>query len=97
MVVMGQEFSLDGLKKLKEKAIEKFAEITGIANASERIKLLKAEEQTYSMLGNYWLELANAYFETDQYKKCLECVDEFRRYSSFAISLPGSLGFSFTV
>ena len=69
MVDMVQEYNLDGLKTLNEKAIEKFAEITGIANASERIKLLKAEEQTYSMLGNYWLELANAYFETDQYKK----------------------------
>lgn len=77
MVDMVQEYNLDGLKTLNEKAIEKFAEITGIANPSERIKLLKAEEQTYSMLGNYWLELANAYFETDQYKKCLECVDEY--------------------
>lgn len=74
MVDMVQEHELDGLKTLNERAIERFAEISATANASEKIKLLCAEESTYGMLGNYWLELADAYFETSQYEKCLECV-----------------------
>lgn len=77
MVDMVQEYHLDGLKTLNEKSIKKFAEICATQNASERIKLLKAEEYTYSVLGNYWLELADAYFETSQYLKCLECVDHY--------------------
>ena len=74
MVDMVQEYELDGLKTLNERAIERFAEISATANASEKKKLLRAEESTYGMLGNYWLELADAYFETSQYEKCLECV-----------------------
>lgn len=82
MVDLVQEYELDGLKTLNEKAIEKFAEISAIANASERIKLLRAEEATYSLLGNYWLELADAYFETSQYDKCLDCVEEYNKLAT---------------
>lgn len=82
MVDMVQEYKLDGLKTLNEKAIEKFAEISATANASERIKLLRAEETTYSLLGIYWLELADAYFEISQYGKCLECVEEYNKLAT---------------
>ncbi|MCF0133528.1 MAG: hypothetical protein HUJ72_06655, partial [Blautia sp.] len=82
MVDMVQEYNLDGLKTLNEKAIERFAEICATENASERIKLLKAEEGKYSLLGNYWLQLADAYFETSQYKKCLECVDKYNELAT---------------
>ena len=82
MVDMVQEYKLDGLKTLNEKAIEKFAEICATENPSERIKLLKAEENQYSLLGNYWLELANAYFETSQYSKCLECVEKYNELAT---------------
>lgn len=77
MVDMVQEYNLDGLKTLNEKSIEKFAEICATENASERIKLLIAESETYDLLGNYWLQLADAYFETAQYTKCLEAVDTY--------------------
>ncbi len=82
MVDMVQEYKLDGLKTLNERAIEKFAEISATENASERIKLLRAEEETYNLLGNYWLELADAYFETFQYDKCLECVEEYNKLAT---------------
>jgi len=82
MVDMVQEYKLDGLKTLNEKAIEKFAEISVTENAVERIKLLCAEEETYSLLGNYWLELTDAYFETSQYDKCLECVEKYNKLAT---------------
>ena len=81
MIDMVQEYDLDGLKTLNEKAIEKFAQICATENAAEKISLLKAEESTYSLLGNYWLELADAYFERDQYKECLECVNNYKGLS----------------
>lgn len=82
MVDMVQEYDFDGLKTLNEKAIERFAEICATENPSERIKLLKAEEAIYSLLGNYWLELADAYFETSQYEKCLEAVETYNNLAT---------------
>ena len=82
MVDMVQEYNIDGLKTLNEKAIEKYATICATENPSEKIKLLKAEESTYNLLGNYWLELADCYFETSQYSKCLECVNKYNELST---------------
>ncbi len=77
MVDMVQEYHLDGLLTLNEKAVEKFAEICAIESVPEKIRRLVSEEGTYQLLGNYWLELADCYFETSQYEKCLACVDKY--------------------
>lgn len=82
MVDMVQEYHLDGRKTLNEKAIERFAEICATENAAERIRLLLAEESEYKLLGNYWLELADAYFETSRYDKCLECVNRYNELAT---------------
>ena len=82
MVDMVQEYHLDGMKTLNEKAIEKFAEICAIDSIPERISRLRAEEETYSLLGNYWLELADCYFQTDRYDKCLECVERYNELAT---------------
>ena len=82
MVDMVQEYHLDGLLTLNEKDIGKFAEICAIEEIPERTKRLVAEEGTYRLLGNYWLELADCYFETDRYSKCLECVDKYNELAT---------------
>ncbi len=84
MVDIVQEYGLDGKLTLNEKAIENFAEISEIDSVHEKIHRLEAEEETYKLLGNYWLELADCYFETSQYAKCLECVD---RYNDLATGI----------
>lgn len=82
MVDMVQEYGLDGTLTLNEKAVEKFAEICDIESIPERIRRLTSEEETYKLLGNYWLELADCYFETSQYEKCLVCVDKYQQLST---------------
>lgn len=82
MVDMVQEYGLDGKLTLNEKSIEKFAEICNIESAPERIRRLNSEKETYQLLGNYWLELADCYFETSQYDKCLECVENYQNLST---------------
>lgn len=82
MVDMVQEYHLDGTLTLNEQAIEEFAEICEIEDAPERIKRLEEEEQTYQLLGNYWLELADGYFETSKYSKCLDCVNKYNTLST---------------
>lgn len=82
MVDMVQEYHLDGLKTLNEKAIEKFAEICSIESIPERVSRLVSEEETYSLLGNYWLELADCHFQMDKYDKCLECVEKYNELAT---------------
>lgn len=77
MVDIVQEYGLDGKLTLNEKAIETFAEICEIESVQQKIRRLVSEEETYKLLGNYWLELAACYFETSQYQKCLDSVDKY--------------------
>lgn len=68
---------MDGKLTLNEKAIETFAEICEIESVQQKIRRLESEEETYKLLGNYWLELADCYYQTSQYEKCLDCVDKY--------------------
>ena len=82
MVDMVQEYGLDGTLTLNEKSIEKYAEICDTKSIPERIRRLESEKGTYQLLGNYWLELADCYFETDKYEKTLDCVDEYNKLAT---------------
>lgn len=82
MVDMVQEYDLDGRMTLNEKAIETFAEICEIESVQQKIRRLESEEETYKLLGNYWLELADCYYQTSQYEKCLDCVDKYNHLST---------------
>ena len=82
MVDMVQEYQLDGMLTLNEKAIVKFSDICAIESAPERIRRLESEYETYKLLGNYWLELADSYFETSRYEKCLECVEQYKKLAT---------------
>lgn len=82
MVDMVQEYHLDGMLTLNERAIAEFAEICNIESPYERISRLVDEEKTYQLLGNYWLELADCYFETNQYAKCLNCIAKYNELAA---------------
>lgn len=82
MVDIVQEYGLDGKLTLNEEAIETFAEINQIGIVQQKIRRLESEEETYKLLGNYWLELAMCYFENAQYEKCLECVAKYDALST---------------
>ena len=81
MVDIVQEYDLDGKLTLNEKAIETFAKICEIESVQQKIRRLESEEETYKLLGDYWLELAECYYQTAQYKKCLECVGKYNELS----------------
>lgn len=82
MVDIVQEYNLDGKLTLNEKAIETFAEICAIESVQQKIRRLESEEKTYKLLGNYWIELADCYYETSQYRKCLDCVDKYNELAT---------------
>ena len=82
MVDIVQEYSIDGNQTLNEKAITKFAEICNIENVAEKTRRLESEEKTYKLLGDYWLQLGDCYYETGKYERCLECVDRYNELST---------------
>jgi len=82
MVDMVQEYDLDGMLTLNEKAIEKFAQISAIESVPERTRRLESEEETYKLLGNYWLELANCYFESGKYEDTITCVNRYNELAT---------------
>jgi len=82
MVDITQEYGLDGKLTLSEKMIETFAEICEIESVQQKIRRLESEEETYKLLGNYWLELADCYYQTERYDKCLKCVDTYNALST---------------
>lgn len=77
MVDIVQEYGLDGMLTLNEESIRNFADICKIETVQQKIRRLESEEETYKLLGNYWLELADCYYQTSQYEKCLDCVDKY--------------------
>lgn len=82
MVDIVQEYGLDGKLTLNEADIKRFADICQIESVQERIRRLESEEETYKLLGNYWLELADCYFETNKYQKCLDCVAKYNNLAT---------------
>ena len=82
MVDIVQEYHLDGKLTLNENAIETFAEICTIESIPQKTRRLESEESTYKLLGNYWLELANCYYETAEYQKCLDSIAKYKALST---------------
>lgn len=82
MVDIVQKYDLDGLLTLSEDSIKDFAEICDIESLYLKIERLESEYESYQLLGNYWLELANCYYETEQYEKCLECIKQYNELAT---------------
>ena len=66
-----------GKLTLNEKEITDFAEICAIEEVYRKIERLTSKEDVYKLFGNYWLELASCYFETENYEKCLNCISKY--------------------
>lgn len=81
MVDMVQEYDFDGLSTLNEEMIEQFAEICAIQSVPEKKRRLESEKKTYQLLGDYWLELADCYYQSNKYQECLQCVEKYKTLS----------------
>lgn len=66
-----------GKLTLNEKAIEAFVEICSEENITLRTERLVNARETYQFFGNYWLELADCYFQMEKYEQCLNCLAKY--------------------
>ena len=81
MFNMVRDYSLPGDYALNQESVENFVSWVKNPNVVRRIAWLETNEKTYSQFGPYWLRLAEAYYETGDYSKCLEA---FGRYEAIA-------------
>ena len=77
MIEIVREEELPGELALSESAVENFVKWKNNENVYQRLQFLESEEDTYKAFGNYWLELADSYYETGEYAKCLDAVAKY--------------------
>lgn len=77
MIEIVREEKLPGELALSESAVENFVKWKNNDNVYQRLQFLESEVEVYKAFGNYWLELVGSYYETGEYKKCLESVEKY--------------------
>ena len=82
MIEIVREDNLPGELALSESAVESFVKWKNNENINQRLQFLESEEKTYKAFGNYWLELAECYYEKGEYAKCLESVAKYEELQS---------------
>ena len=82
MIEIVRQYNLPGDLALNESAIEKFVECKNNTNTHQQIQFLESNKNTYKSFGNYWLLLAECYYNNGEYQKCLDSVAEYEQLHS---------------
>lgn len=78
MIDIVRDNALPGNMTLNEEDVENFVKYCNTNNVYSKIEFLESNVETYGNLTNYWLELAKSYYEIEDYKKVLDCVEEYK-------------------
>lgn len=79
MLDIVDEDNLPGYLALNENSVKRFVECKNNDNVHQQIQFLESNEDTYREFGNYWLLLAECYYNNEQYDKCLESIAHYER------------------
>lgn len=82
MIDMVRADNLPGELALSESAVENFVSWTTNDNIVQRLQFLESEEEIYRGFGNYWLALAECYYELKDYENCLEAIETYKEYQA---------------
>lgn len=96
MIQMVNDYNLPGDLTLTEKSVEDFVSWKNNDNLYGRIQFLESNKPVYQQYGGYWLLLADSYYQTEDYAKCLDSLAEyekldihiFRRDYDYANTIP---------
>lgn len=99
MVDIVRDYNLPGNLALSEEAVQDFVIQMNNENVFQRLQFLESKENVYKEFGEYWLVLADSYYETENYLKCLNCIEQyeklytgiFRKDYSYAERLPKAI------
>ena len=78
MLDMSREYELPSQYTMTEKTVKEFVSWKNDSNLTGRIQFLESNKETYRLLGDYWLVLAESYYDNLQYDKCVDAVDEYK-------------------
>ena len=81
MLEMVRGDDLSGDYALNEQSVDAFVKWKH-NSAARRIAFFESEINTYRAFGPYWLALAEGYFESGEYKKCLDAIEEYEAIST---------------
>ena len=81
---------------LTEEAVKDFVKWANEDNLVRKVNWLEDNEKTYREFRTYWLELAQSYYKSDDYRSCLRAIERyeeiatriFREDHDFAETLP---------
>lgn len=82
MIEIVRKDNLPGKLALNENAVDKFVSWKSNGNNHQKIQFFESEKSTYEVFGNYWLELADCYYEAAKYERCLEAMDKYEELQS---------------
>ncbi|WP_024865684.1 hypothetical protein [Butyrivibrio sp. FCS014] len=96
MCNMVRKYDLPDEYVVRDTDVMTFVEWSKKTNRVQKIDWLVANEKTYQKFGPYWLELAKDYYDLNDYKKCLEAVNQYeeiyakitRKDDDYAKTLP---------
>ena len=77
MIKMVRDYDIPGDLALTEKSVEEFVKWKNNTNTVARIHFLESNRDTYQNYGGYWLLLAESYYDSGDYQKCLESIDAY--------------------
>ena len=77
MVNIVRENNLEGNKALSQEAVKDYVTWKQQPNLAQRIQFFESNKETYQFYGGYWLTLASAYYENNNYKKCIDAVRSY--------------------
>ena len=76
------DYNLPGDLAINEDDITRFVDWKNNGNLIARIQFLEANRSVYQAFGEYWLTLAESYYENGDMEKCLEAVGSYETYST---------------
>ncbi len=76
------DYNLPGDLAINEDDIDRFVTWKNNPNLAGRIQFLESNQSVYQAFGEYWLVLAESYFDHGDMAKCLEAVHSYEKYST---------------
>lgn len=79
MVNMAKKNNIPDRYVLSVDKIKEFVQYKNIDNVVRRIDYLETNQSTFEKFGEYWLTLAESYYENGEYKKCISTINKYNK------------------
>ena len=82
MLDIVRDYDIPGDYSLSEDSVIEYVDYRKTTNVRRRILFLESNRSTYENYAYYWLALAEDYYLTGAYQKCLDSVDQYEQIAA---------------